>query len=108
MGVPAAADARPLEPALELVRGGRSGLLLGVAALSPGDAWAVGYQYLSGGGAASLAAHWDGSAWTAASTPQPAGATYTELAGAAALRPGTVWVAARAGYEAFVLHTTNG
>ncbi len=85
-----------------------SDLLLGLAALSPGDAWAVGYQYLSGGGAASLAAHWDGSAWTAASTPQPSGATYTELAGAAALRPGTVWVAARAGYEPFVLHTTNG
>jgi hypothetical protein len=40
--------------------------LIGVAALSPSDAWAVGVQHDSGG---ALAAHWDGSSWSEVPTP---------------------------------------
>jgi hypothetical protein len=50
-----------------------SGLLAGVGATSPGDVWAVGSQF-SGpakASAATLAEHWDGTAWQVVSSPDP-------------------------------------
>ena len=50
-----------------------SGLLAGVAASSPDDVWAVGSQFSgpADGTAATLAEHWDGTAWQVVSSPDP-------------------------------------
>ncbi len=50
-----------------------SGLLAGVAATSPDDVWAVGSQFSgpADGMAATLAEHWDGTAWQVMSSPDP-------------------------------------
>jgi hypothetical protein len=47
--------------------------LLGVTAISGGDVWAVGYQYASAtpNDTATLAEHFNGSSWSAVSTPNP-------------------------------------
>ena len=59
-----------------------------VAALSPNDAWAVGgYSNLDAGH--HLAAHWDGTSWTATPTPNPG--TGGTLDGVAAIAPDDVW-----------------
>lgn len=50
---------------------GGSGQLLGVASLSPTDAWAVGDYVSEGSETAGLAEHWDGAAWTALPAPNP-------------------------------------
>ena len=42
--------------------------LAGVAALSAGDVWAVGY-YLIGSLEQTLVEHWDGTSWTIVSSP---------------------------------------
>src|SRR2546423_12176158 len=56
--------------------------LLAVSALSSNDVWAVGdykvdFQYIW----ETLVEHWDGTAWTIMSTPNPAGADITYLTG---------------------------
>ena len=50
-----------------------SGLLAGVAAASPDDVWAVGSQFSgpADATAATLAEHWDGTAWQVVSSPDP-------------------------------------
>jgi hypothetical protein len=45
------------------------GTLLGVAAISPTDVWAAGYQRAASGGTKTLIVHWDGTSWTQVPTP---------------------------------------
>jgi hypothetical protein len=56
--------------------GGKSenNTLLGVAAVSRTDAWAVG-NYVTGGSNLALIEHWDGTAWEQVPSPSPSGAT---------------------------------
>ena len=43
----------------------------GLACTSANDCWAVGLSYVAGEGAKTLTAHWDGSAWMIAASPNP-------------------------------------
>jgi hypothetical protein len=40
-----------------------------VAAISPTDVWAVGYQRAANGGTKTLIVHWDGTSWTQVPAP---------------------------------------
>jgi hypothetical protein len=59
-----------------------------VASLGPGNVWATGWWYDSGGDYHALVIHWDGTAWTPVATPSPAGAFLT---GITALGPADIW-----------------
>ena len=50
--------------------GTKSNALVGLAAISPTDVWAVGYT-LIGSTRQGLTEHWNGSAWTVVSSPDP-------------------------------------
>jgi hypothetical protein len=63
-------------------------LLFGVAAPSPGSAWAVG-TYFPGRAERTLIEHWNGTAWT--QTPSPSPARDPELGGVTALPSGRAW-----------------
>jgi hypothetical protein len=59
-------------------------ILQSVSAVSPTDAWAVGYDgALSGSASQSLVLQWNGSTWSQVTSPDP-GATYNELDGVSA------------------------
>lgn len=60
--------------------------LSAVAALSPGNAWAVGGSFTDGGPVRSLIQQWDGSAWRIVSSP---GSDF--LTGVAAISANDVW-----------------
>ena len=62
-----------------------SNWLMGVAAITSTDIWAVGYS------GAALAEHWDGSSWTIVPTPSPPKATGSSLSAVAALSSTDVW-----------------
>jgi hypothetical protein len=59
------------------------GSLLGVAALSPTDAWAVGWD------GPVLTMHWDGTGWSRVSAPSPG--TYERLNAVTAISTDNVW-----------------
>ena len=62
----------------------------GVAAISPTDAWAVGFYQMSGNGPTlTLVEHWDGTAWTQFPSPSPG--TFNELNGVTASSSTDVW-----------------
>jgi hypothetical protein len=63
-----------------------AGEVAGVSALSPSDAWAVGYA-----GSGNLALHWDGTAWTKAASPSPGRPGLDLLSGVSALSPSDGW-----------------
>lgn len=48
-----------------------AGVLLGVAAISPADAWVVGTDLTPNGGSKTLTLHWDGTSWTRVPAPDP-------------------------------------
>jgi hypothetical protein len=73
-----------------LIPDGRDGGLLGVSALSTGDAWAVGWQDVPGAGGV-LAAFWDGSSWSAVPTPAAVGGGRRELDAVSMLSRDDVW-----------------
>jgi hypothetical protein len=52
-------------------QGTATNILQGVAAVGPGDAWAVGYVIPPNGQVKPLMLHWDGAAWTTVRTPDP-------------------------------------
>lgn len=60
--------------------------LEGVAAISPTDAWAVGHSFPSN--VATLAEHWDGTAWTVVPGPN---VTVSQFHAVAAVSPSEVW-----------------
>jgi hypothetical protein len=71
--------------------------LQGVAALSAGDVWAVGYyRRTANAGSQTLVVHWDGKSWAIVSTPTPRVASY--LYGITAVAADDVWAV---GYSMF-------
>jgi plastocyanin len=68
-------------------------VLNALAAVSAGDLWAVGYHYPTGDIVYhTLAEHWNGVAWTIASTVNPGGLdTYNYLTGIASTLEGQAW-----------------
>ena len=65
--------------------------LLGVAATSASDAWAVGY-YGNGTAGGTLVEHWNGTAWTVQNSPSPGGANKGHLLdGVAATSATSAW-----------------
>ena len=65
--------------------------LLAVAATTATDAWAVG-EYDTGTGTRTLALHWDGSAWTQATTPNLGGSSIDDgFTAVGASTAGNVW-----------------
>jgi hypothetical protein len=77
--------------------------LAAVTALSPGDAWAVGYfarcAHLSFG---ALILHWNGTAWTR--VPIPALRHPSALTGVSALSSRDIWAVGSVGGKTLVLH----
>jgi len=70
---------------------GEDNVLNGVAAVSRGNAWAVGY-YTNGDRAQTLIEHWNGTAWKHVSSPNPGGRDSTDfLAGIAATSSTSIW-----------------
>ena len=68
--------------------------LLGVAAVSTGEAWAVGWSQEPGAPPfvkRPLTQRFDGAAWTIVTSPNPAGDTNTVLYGVSATAPDDVW-----------------
>jgi hypothetical protein len=66
--------------------------LLGVSAVSPADAWAVGWYYLSGGESSNtLALHWNGTRWAVAHSPNPVRFSFNVLNGVSALSGSDAW-----------------
>jgi hypothetical protein len=66
-------------------------LLSGVDALTPTDAWAVGYGFGSNNQARTLAEHWDGSAWTIVTTPNAGHPANGGLSGVVAIAADDAW-----------------
>jgi len=67
-------------------------ILNGVAAISADDAWAVGSYYDSQKNVLeTLTEHWDGTKWTAVSSPSPGAYAYNILTGVAAASASDVW-----------------
>ncbi len=66
--------------------------LAGVAATSPGNAWAVG-GYSNGAALRTLIPRWNGKAWTKVASPNPGGSSHDNfLTGVAANSAGNAWV----------------
>jgi hypothetical protein len=72
--------------------GGASGenKLLGIAASSPADTWAVGY-YSAGGPARTLVERWNGSAWQVQMSPSPSSSHDNILNGVASTSSKNAW-----------------
>jgi hypothetical protein len=69
--------------------------LSSVAVTSATDAWAVG-EYDSGTGTRTLALHWDGSAWTQVTTPDPGGSSIDDsFTAVGATSASDVWAVGR-------------
>ena len=64
--------------------------LSGVAALSPCNAWTVGFTS-DGTSGQSLIEHWNGSGWQVVPSPVPAGSTGSELTAVHAVSPSNIW-----------------
>ena len=76
--------------------GSLGGELTGVAAIAPGDVWAVGYTYMAGGQSAPstqqpLALHWNGSQWQSAAVPSPSTGSFEPLNAVTAIATNDVW-----------------
>jgi hypothetical protein len=64
--------------------------LYGVKAFSTGDAWSVGWYYDTSFHGEALVLHWNGSAWTQVTVPDP-GTSGNSLEGIAGTAPNDVW-----------------
>lgn len=71
--------------------GAQSNELSAVAAVTPGDAWAVGHYFDNNEHQHQLIEHWDGAQWSILSTPQNISGA-SDLQSVAALTPADVWV----------------
>lgn len=88
---------------------GVSGCLTSVTAVSPSNAWAVGWTEASlTGPQQTLVLHWDGSRWTQVASPAAATAGSSELDGVSAISGTDAWAAGYAtgtqGDTTLVLH----
>lgn len=78
------------------------GTLLGVAALSPTDVWAVG-SYITTTAQLTLIEHWNGHRWSIVSSPnKPSSAN--QLRGIAAVSANNIWAVGIAGTQTLVEH----
>jgi hypothetical protein len=68
--------------------------LLGIAAISPKDMWAVGWGYSIADGTSPLVEHWDGALWAVVPTPTLSGA---KLYAATAVNSVDVWAVGQYG-----------
>jgi hypothetical protein len=69
---------------------GQSGVV-GVAATSPADVWAVGFT-VGTNAQRTVSVHWNGTGWTRVATPNPGGSNESAvLNGVAAAGPGNIW-----------------
>jgi hypothetical protein len=85
---------------------GRTGFadnLFGVAAVSPGDVWAVGYSFNDQGASQTLIEHWNGTDWSIAASPSP-GSGSNKLLGVAALSANDVWAVGDSNNQTLTLH----
>jgi hypothetical protein len=72
-------------------------VLWSVTALSPSDVWAVGNSVdRVSGNYNTLIEHWNGSAWSVVTSPNPSGSIYNFLWGVAAASSNDIWVMGRA------------
>jgi hypothetical protein len=89
------------------------GSLLGVAASSASNVWAVGQTSNSNnsgcpaGGCQTVTEHWNGCMWTRVPSPNPA-AGLNVLWGVAVVRPGDVWAVGSTDYEDTLILHWNG
>jgi hypothetical protein len=74
-----------------------SNVLLGVAATSPTDVWAVGLHYQPAQTRQTLIEHWDGSRWTIVASPSP-GTAFSILDAVTAVSVNDVWAVGSVGY----------
>jgi len=70
---------------------GEQAQLLGVAAINTSDVWAVGFSASPATDYATLAEHWNGSAWSIVPTPNPPGVPTVSLNAVAALSADDIW-----------------
>ena len=80
------------------------GELLGVAAVSARNSWAVGFTGSFSGAHASLIVHWDGTAWRRVFSPGSRGGL---LIAVAATSAGNAWAVGTAGSKSLILHWTG-
>lgn len=62
-----------------------------VSAVSANDAWAVGWSNADSSPTPSLIEQWNGTSWSVVSSPNPAGATLSDLYGVSALSATDTW-----------------
>ncbi|MGH2681806.1 MAG: hypothetical protein ACRDIX_01075 [Actinomycetota bacterium] len=90
----------------------RHNSLNGIVALSPTDAWAVGYAEGATGGPKTMTLHWDGAAWSSVPSPDP-GEEFNVLWGMGTDGAGGVWAVGHFGdpepsrFEALYLRWTG-
>jgi hypothetical protein len=82
--------------------------LLGVAATSSKDVWAVGFYQHNGSRDRTLVLHWNGTSWTHMSSPNP-GTTNNTLRGVAAISSHNAWAVGyhytdTGGFSTLILH----
>jgi hypothetical protein len=75
-----------------------------VVALGPNNVWAVGYWGHAATGFSTLIEHWDGSAWSIVSGPDPLGDNF--LSAISATGPNDIWAVGRS-RNTFTLQTTT-
>jgi hypothetical protein len=91
-------------PSPNLGSSANGNLLLGVAATSSRNAWAVG-DYSTGAGVHTLVLHWNGRRWRHVPSPDPGGsATFNELFSVAAVSATSAWAVGVSGSRTLILH----
>jgi len=83
-----AGQARPLATSFTTTGFTTTGEVLGLAALSPANAWAIGYSGRQYFNAKTLILHWNGRKWARITTPAP---VYGQLHAVDAISPDNVW-----------------
>jgi hypothetical protein len=92
-----------VDPNVTTVSKGRTGgVLLGMAAISPSDIWAVGSERDAGGANQPLALHWTGSAWH--ETSMSPGAADGGLTAVAGIGADDVWAVGSAREGSLAMH----
>lgn len=82
--------------------------LASVIAISDKNVWAVGYSTTSAQIQQTLIEHWDGSAWSVVTSPNPAGVDTSSLLGIAAISANNIWAvgfaAGKSSYGTLIEH----
>jgi hypothetical protein len=83
-------------------------VLASVTAISPGDAWAIGYRDDPTGAVpvrVTLTEHWNGASWTVVASPNGSASDTSLFGGSALPATGEVWAAGASGGRTFVIRT---